>query len=136
MEMASSSSRDSAAECNGKKRKRKVLTLEQKLSILDRLKEGQTQERIADDFGVGWSTVGDTKKAGNKLRLFAATMENLDVSSKKRKIMRLCKDNKLYEALYLWFIQKRAQDMTVNGPILCEKASQLHAMLHKTMKAI
>ena len=110
--------------------------MEQKLSILDRLKEGQTQERIAGDFGVGWSTIGDIKKAGDKLRSFAATMENFDVSSKKRKIMRLCKDNKLYEALYLWFIQKRAQDMTVNGFILCEKASQLHAMLHKMMKAI
>ena len=58
-------------------------------------------------------------------------MENLDVSSKKRKVMRLAKDDSLDEALYLWFIQKRSQDMPVSGPILCEKATQLHAMLHK-----
>ena len=42
----------------------------------------------------------------DKLRSFAETMENLDVSSKKRKVMRLAKDDNLDEALYLWFIQK------------------------------
>ena len=129
--MASSSSGGGATQCSGKKRKRVVLNIEQKLSILDRLKKGEAQERIARDFGVGRSTIGDFKKAEDKLRSFAATMENLDVSSKKRKVMRLAKDDSLDEALYLWFIQKRSQDMPVSGPILCEKATQLHEMLHK-----
>ena len=129
--MASSSSGGGATQCSGKKRKRVVLNIEQKLSILDRLKKGEAQERIARDFGVGRSTIGDFKKAEDKLRSFAATMENLDVSSKKRKVMRLAKDDRLDEALYLWFIQKRSQDMPVSGPILCEKATQLHEMLHK-----
>ena len=87
--MASSSSSGGATQCSGKKRKQLVLTIEQKLSILGRLKKGEAQERISRDFGVGRSTIGDFKKAEDKLRSFAATMENLDVSSKKRKVMQL-----------------------------------------------
>ncbi len=45
--------------------------------------------------------------------------------------MRLAEDEKLDEALYLWFLQKRAQDMPVSGPMLCEKASQFSVELHE-----
>ena len=57
-------------------------------------------------------------------------MDGLGASSKKRKIMCMSDDNKLDEALYLWFVQERTQDIPVSGPIpiLCEKASQLYEM--------
>ena len=45
--------------------------------------------------------------------------------------MRLADDDKLDEAVCLWVVQKRTQNMPVSGPILCEKAVQLHALLHK-----
>ena len=45
--------------------------------------------------------------------------------------MRMADDEKLDEAVYLWFVQKRSQDFPVSGPILCEKAVQLHAQLHQ-----
>lgn len=45
--------------------------------------------------------------------------------------MSLADNDKLDEAVYLWFVQKRTGDMPVSGPILCEKAAQLHAMLHE-----
>ena len=57
-------------------------------------------------------------------------MDGLGASSKKRKIMRMSDDSKLNEALYLWFVEKRTQDIPVSRPILCEKASQLYEMLH------
>jgi len=40
--------------------------------------------------------------------------------------MRLAKENKLEEPLYLWFNQKRAQGTAVSGPLLAEKASEFH----------
>jgi len=40
------------------------------------------------------STIGDTKKSEGKLRSFASLMEGMDVSSKKRKVMRLAEDEK------------------------------------------
>lgn len=45
--------------------------------------------------------------------------------------MHLADADKLDEVVYLWFVQKRTQDMPVSEPILCEKAAQLHAKLCK-----
>ena len=45
--------------------------------------------------------------------------------------MRLADDDKLDEVVNLWCVQKRTQDMPISVPILCEKAAQLHALLHK-----
>ena len=48
----------STAHCS-RKRKRVVLTLKKKLSILDRLKSGETQEKLAIEYGVRRSTIDD-----------------------------------------------------------------------------
>ena len=50
--------------------------------------------------------------------------------SKKRKVMRLADDDKLDQALFLWFVQKRSQNLPVSGPVLCEKAAIMHAQIH------
>ena len=44
------------------KKKHVILTLEKKLSILNRLKSGEMQEKLAIECGVGRSTIGDIKK--------------------------------------------------------------------------
>ena len=48
-----------------------------------------------------------------------------------RKVLRLAYNDRLDDAVYLWFTQKRSQDMLVSGPVLCEKAAQLHEQLHE-----
>lgn len=126
--MASSSSSASIS----KKRKRVVLPLEIKIAILDRLNAGATQAKLADEYGIGRSTVGDIKKSEDKIRSFASTMESMAMSKKGRKVMRLADDDRLDKAVYLWFAQKRSQDMPVSGPVLCEKAVQLHEQLHES----
>ena len=93
----------STAHCS-RKRKRVVLTLEKKLSILHRLKSGETQGKVAIEYGVGRSTIGDIKKTQDKLKSFASTMENFAMSLKGRKVMRMADDAKLDEAVYLYNI--------------------------------
>ena len=44
--------------------------------------------------------------------------------------MRLANDEKLDEAVYLWFIQKRSLGIPVSGVVLSEKATQFHEQLH------
>ena len=44
--------------------------------------------------------------------------------------MRLAHDDKLDQALFLWFVQKRSQNLPVSGPVLCEKALIMHAQSH------
>ena len=84
-----------------RKRKRVVLSLENKLSILDRLAKNERPTKIAKEFGIGNSTVTDIKKNESSIRSFVSTMESLSVSSKERKIMRLADDEKVDEAVYL-----------------------------------
>ena len=98
--MASSSS--SSSSC---KRRRVVLTLEQKLAILDRLKKGESQEKLASEYGARRSMISDIKKSEEKLKSYASTMESLSMSLKTRKVMHLADDEKLDEAVCLWFVQ-------------------------------
>jgi len=48
------------------KRKRVVLSLEDKLGILDRLKAGASHTKLAEEYGIGKATVGDLKKNEEK----------------------------------------------------------------------
>ena len=50
--------------------------------------------------------------------------------------MYLAKDDELDQALYLWFVQKRSQNVSVSDPLLSEKALQLHALLHDRMESM
>ena len=62
-----------------RKRKRVVLSLENKLSILDRLAKGEKATQVASEFGIGNSTVIDLKKKESRIRSFVSSMENLYV---------------------------------------------------------
>ena len=112
------------------KRKRVVLSLETKLTILDRNSKGKSQVKLAREYGIGTSTVGDIIKNADKIKSFALTIGTLSTNKKGRKVMRLAKDNQLDEAVFLWFMQRRSQGIPVSGPILCEKAVQLYDQLH------
>ena len=114
-----------------RKRKHVVLPVESKIGILDRLKAGAIQTQLAEVYGIGRSTVGDIRKNEAKIRSFASTMDSMAMNKKVRKVMRLAYDDRLDEAVYLWFTQKRSQDIPVSGPVLCEKAAQLHEQLHE-----
>ena len=51
-------------------RKRRVITLEQKLKIIDDLKEGKSQRLVGDIHGVLKSTVGDIWKDRGKIKKY------------------------------------------------------------------
>ncbi len=54
----------STSDCsNLKKRKKKVLTIEQKIEILKELSRGVSTTILSERYGVGKSTVSDIKKA-------------------------------------------------------------------------
>ena len=56
--------------------------LENKLAIVDRLKAGTTQEKLAEECGIRPSTIGDLKKNEDWIRSFALMMESLSMSKK------------------------------------------------------
>ena len=55
--------------------KRKIL-LNAKLAILDSLYKGNGQARLAEEYGVGKSTISNTKKSEKKIRGYVTVLDN------------------------------------------------------------
>ena len=47
-----------------------------------------------------------------------------------RKTMKAAQDEKLDEAVAMWFMQKRSEGVPISGPILTAKALQFHMKLY------
>ena len=100
-----------------------------KLANLDQLKKGESQSRLTSEYAIGKSTIGDIKKNKGKINCFAATMDSLTMSTNECKVMQIADDDKLDEALFLWFMHKRSQSLLVSGPVLCERAMEKHVQI-------
>ena len=63
-----------------------------------------TQAKLADECGVGSSTISDIKKNEDKIRSFASTMDSMAgqpaMSKKGHKVIRLADDDRLDKAVY------------------------------------
>ena len=57
------------------RQKRKIL-LNAKLVILDALYKGNGQARLAEEYGVGKSTISNTKKSEKKIRGYFTVLDN------------------------------------------------------------
>lgn len=107
---------------------RVVLSLKDKINIIDSLKKGETGRKLADKYGVGTSTISDIKKNVHSILLYTCKLDSED-GSKYRKMMKKPKNELLEDALYCWFLQKRSTGQPISGPLLCEKALQLNQKL-------
>ncbi|XP_018565530.1 tigger transposable element-derived protein 2-like [Anoplophora glabripennis] len=110
------------------KRKHKVLSIEDKVRIIKRLENGESGVSLARIYNIGKATISDIKAKKEEVLNFASILNNTG-GSKGRKTMKKANCEKLEDALYLWFIQKREQDEYVSGPLLCKKALQLNKEL-------
>ena len=115
------------------KRKRVVLTIQQKLEVIKLLDSSISYTIICEKFGIGRSTVSDIKS--NREKLLKFNMELKEMGTKRDvKVMKLGDDPLLDKAVYVWFRQKRMEGVPVSGPLLCEKAMDLYKTLHKDAK--
>ncbi|XP_070550400.1 jerky protein homolog-like [Ptychodera flava] len=110
------------------KRKRNMLDLDTKLSIIDRLERGESATKLSREFGVGKSTITDIKNSKAKLHDFASRMDtNVGV---KRKIMKTAIDEALQKSVLTWFTQERRRGTLLAGQIITEKAKWFDEQLH------
>lgn len=110
------------------KRKRTVLTIKQKLEIVEKLEKGESANRIASDYSVGVQTVRDIKNNKAKIQEFVAASDSGEGPS-KRKTMKSAKHPALDEALLKWFNQKRLEGTPISGPICTQQAQKFHESL-------
>ena len=122
-----------ASAKKAKKRKRVVLSLDQKLEVLKLIDTSTSYTIICEKFGIGRSTVSDIKKNRDKLLTFSKELKEMG-TKRKVKVMKLGDDPELDKAVYIWFRQKRMEGIPISGPMLCEKAIDLYKTLHKDAK--
>lgn len=107
------------------KRKKTVFSIEEKLRAIKRLDAGETAKKIAIEMGVGTSTVSDWKKSREKIEKWCSVQAS-GSGTKQLKMMKTPVNDKVNEALFLWFTQCRSKGLPVSGPILQEKALQFN----------
>ena len=112
------------------KRKKVVLTIEEKLEILGELKKGVSYTSISEKYGIGRSTVADIKKNESKLREYKERKTTFGFKKVQAKVMKSGSYELLDAALYIWFRQRREKNLPVSGALLKEKALLLFAQLY------
>ena len=105
------------------KRKKVVVTMEEKLCALKRLDSGVAAKIIASELGVRKSTVGNWKKNRAEIEKWCVAQSNRS-GMKVRKTMLKGKHKEVEEALFLWHEHLRGKGLPVYGLILQEKALQ------------
>ncbi|KAG5899154.1 hypothetical protein JTB14_028991 [Gonioctena quinquepunctata] len=84
------------------KRKRVVLSLADKLKIIEQLDKGVTGKKLSEIYGVGKATISDIKNSKSTLLNFVSVLENEDGSS-SRKTMKTATKKNLEDAVFKWF---------------------------------
>ena len=105
------------ATASASKRKRVVLTIKEKVNIIQLLEKGTSYTVISEKYGIGRSTVGDIRKNKDKILKFSRDAAETGFK-KKAKVMKPAKDEHLEEALYIWFKQKRMEGIPISGPVI------------------
>jgi hypothetical protein len=108
---------DVGAGSSGGKRRRHVLTLQQKVEVLRKIDRGVSVSRLRREYGVEQSTIYDIKAQKNQILQFVAESDSMaDISKRKT----LCGLNNidLDKVLYEWFHQRRGEGIPISRPML------------------
>ena len=114
------------------KRKRVVLSIEDKLTVCDLVRKKVPYSEIMNQFHIGKSTISDIVRNEEKFKMFKQSKSELGISKamKTSKAMKVGMFDKLDQALYLWFRQLGEKGLPVTGPISLEKANKFHLILY------
>ena len=110
------------------KQRRKGLSMEDKLKIIERLEEGASHRKVAKEYGISQSTVGYIKKKKDHVRLFVSTLDTR--AALKRKNLRVAKDVPHEAAVYQWYVDETVKGIFVTGSALAEKAKLIYWQMH------
>ncbi|XP_045129113.1 tigger transposable element-derived protein 7-like [Portunus trituberculatus] len=116
---------------SGKRKKSVFLSIADKLKVLDRLDAGCTVRNVAQEFGLGLTTVKDLKKNKEKLRSFSQRFDAGSNIIKFRKTMRRLPSEAIDEAVYKWYSQHRSSGISVRGTEILAAAERFAEQLSK-----
>ena len=99
------------------KKTRVTLSVADKLKMLDRIKAGESRQKLVAEMGIAMRTLERIVANEEEIRQTAASISD---TSRKRK--RTGKDKDVESALGSWFSAVRGKKQTVTGPMLMEKS--------------
>ncbi|KAM7281492.1 tigger transposable element-derived protein 6-like [Ixodes scapularis] len=106
------------------KKKRKVLTLEEKANIIRAVASGRKKCDVAAEHGIPASTLSTILKTKDAI-ILATSSGN----GSKKKNLKTTPHEKLEEALFMWFNDMRARNVPLSGEVVQQKALNYACLL-------
>ena len=97
-----------------KKAKRKILTVHQKILVIEDYEKGMSRGALMEKYSLKKTTLHDILKAKEKTKAIMLQLEGTSDSAKvcrKRKIEK----ESLDDAVYQWYVQERTEGVPVRG---------------------
>ncbi|XP_050304313.1 jerky protein homolog-like [Anthonomus grandis grandis] len=110
------------------KRKRNVLTIEQKMEILKQSENNISVAILAKTYNIGKQTVRDIVKKKSQLQSFVAKADSAKAIS-DGKSLKGSTFRELDDAMTKWFLQKRSVGVPISGPMCTRQAEKFHKQL-------
>ena len=101
------------------------LNLQQKSEVLLCIQEGKCQRKLAEQYGVSKTTIGNLKK--NELSIINSVESNCSQNRKQK--MRKTENEEVNNIMLEFFIKCRAQNIPVTGLMLQAKAAEMASTL-------
>ena len=99
-------------------KKRKVLTLEDRVTVIRLLESGRSTHQVAEEFGIGKTQVQQTLK--RKAEFMADYENNVNPDSKRQKCVTV--NDNINELTWKWFQDASARRIHLSGPLIKECA--------------
>lgn len=105
-------------------KKRKTLTLEDKVAVLDAVAAGEKKKDVAARFGIPASSLSTILNAKDSIR----SAVEAGTSGKKKKLKQSTYAD-VDKAVYTWFMDMRARNVPISGAVLQQKAKDYACIL-------
>lgn len=110
------------------KRKRVVVTVEEKVRALRRIDLGESPQQLALELGVGRQTISDWKRNRHEIeKFYVSSVERGSISG--RKTLKRSNYQLLDEALFTWFVRATRDNSPLSGTVLQRQALKLNGEL-------
>lgn len=110
------------------KRKRVVLTFQQKIEILKQLNDGKKGAILAREYGIGTSTISDIKRNGDTILKFVSNLESENQISEK-KTRKTAHNTDLDSLMYRWYLKEKQNGGVPLDAAICAKALEINSQL-------
>uniref|UniRef100_UPI00359001A7 putative CENPB DNA-binding domain-containing protein 1 n=1 Tax=Myxine glutinosa TaxID=7769 RepID=UPI00359001A7 len=113
-----------AEDASTTKRQKKVMSLSQKVELLNRLSRGDSAASVGRHYGVNESTIRLIRKNEKAIRdcISASAVSSTKVVTHVRDVH----IERMEKALSIWIEDNVQKSMPLSGPLICEKAKQIY----------